>query len=297
MAPDLSGIIVPLLTPLTADDEVDLPALRLLVDRLISAGVSAVVADAGTSEFSQLSDEERRAVAETVIDQVAGRIPALVGVSTPGTRTTIAHAKHAESIGAQGVMVLPPYYAPVPFASIRDHYVAVSDAVSIPIMLYNNLAVTGTLLTVDQLAEIVEASNVRWLKLTTNHLEQVPAVLDRVGTKAVVFEGVDTLAFLSMLNGARGWVAGPANAIPELAIDLYRLTLLDPDLEAARALHLRLVPLLSCFVAAPGIYRSGIKEVCRLRGYELGGTRRPGRDLTDEERSRIGDVYRRAIAA
>jgi 4-hydroxy-tetrahydrodipicolinate synthase len=286
----LEGVVVPLLTPFTRDtDQLDVPALRRLVDRLISAGAPAIIANAGTSEYYHLDDDERRREAEVAIEQAAGRIPVLVGAGAVATRQVIRWAKHAESLGAAGLLIIPPYYDPVPFDAVLRHYTAVSDAVSTPIMLYNNPFVNQMLITPDQVAQLVEVANIPWIKLTTKHIDHVPLILERVGDKATVFEGVDTLAFPSMANGSVGWISGPANAIPELAIQLWRLTRIEANLRAAYALHRRLLPFLD-FAVNRHVFCSFLKSVCGWRGYPLGATRAPFSEMNEAERRRAHEL-------
>lgn len=292
MPPNIEGIVVPLLTPFEAgSQDVDAPALRSLVDLLIAQGVHALIVNAATSEFFLMDDAERRRAAEVVVEQANGRLPVLVGAGAPGTRNSIAHARHAEAIGATGLLIMPPYYVPHSVDAILRHYVAISDAVSIPTMLYNNPFVSGVLLTPDDLVRFVDHANIPWIKLTTQHVEHVPAILDRLGTRAAVFEGVDSLAFPSMANGAQGWVSGPANAIPELALSLWQAVCMDRDLIAGQRLQRRLVPLLD-FLWDEGVFAATLKEICRLRGQPLGVVRSPGAELSDEQRTRVHRLVR-----
>ena len=153
--------------------------------------------------------------------------------------------------------------------------------------------VSGVLLTPDDLMRFVLEANIPWIKLTTQHIEHVPAILDRVGDRATVFEGVDSLAYPSMANGLVGWVSGPANAIPELAIDLWRLTVVERDLGAAYALHRRLVPLLD-YLWNQGVFQSSLKEIWALRGYDQGAVRAPFRELEPAEREQV-HAFARAL--
>ena len=283
----LEGLVVPLLSPFTVDtDELDVAALRRLVDRVIAQGAHAVIANAGTSEYYHLDEAERLIEAEVVVDQVAGRVPVLVGAGATSTRGSIRWAKHAEAIGASGLLMTPPYYGPSPVRAILRHFVAVSDAVSIPTMLYNNQFVCGVLLGPDDLLDFVKHANVPWIKLTTQHPEHVPAILDKVGDRAVCFEGVDNLAFASMAMGSVGWIAGPGNAITELGRELWRLVRIERDLPAAQILHRRLAPLLN-FLWDQGVYCSSLKEICRLRGYPLGAVRPPFEELNEVQRAQV----------
>jgi 4-hydroxy-tetrahydrodipicolinate synthase len=107
--PQLEGIVVPLLTPFRrSDGDLDEPAMRRLVDRLIETGVQALIVNAATSEFFHMDEAERRRAAEVVVEHAAGRIAVLAGAGAPGTRLSIAAARHAQSIGAVGLLMMPP---------------------------------------------------------------------------------------------------------------------------------------------------------------------------------------------
>lgn len=287
MSTKLEGIVVPLLTPFDrTTDELDVAALRGLVDSVISRGAHAVIVNAGTSEYFHLDESERELAATVVVEAVAGRVPVLVGAGAAATRTSIRWARQAEALGADGLLMTPPTYAPVPVAAIRRHFVSVSDAVSLPIMLYNNPFVCGVLLGPRDLGAMVEEANIPWIKLTTQHPEHIPAILDQVGDRAVCLEGVDNLAFASMAMGAVGWVSGPANVITELAVSLWRAVRVDRDLVAAQTLHRRLAPLLD-FLWDEAVFCSSLKEIASLRGSPLGSVRSPFDELSDEQRSRL----------
>lgn len=280
----LEGVVVPLVTPFTRNgDKIDVAALRRLVDILIGAGVQGIIANAGTSEFFHMNDEERRHVAEIVVEQVAGRLPVLCGIGAVATRHVIEWAKHARSLGADGLLLMPPYYEPVPMDAIIAHYAAVSDAVDTPIMLYNTPFATQVLLTAPDIERLVNAANIPWVKLTTGRVELVGQILARLGNKVTLFEGFDTLALQSFASGTRGWIAGPANALPDLTVALWRAMCIDRDLPAGQALYSRMLPVLET-IMSPGIFCSLIKEICGLRGYPLGATRAPFDELNDAQR-------------
>jgi len=284
MRDNLEGVIVPLLTPFTGGGEaVDFPALRRLVDVLVRAGVHGVIANAGTSEFYHLDDDERRRVAEVVVEQAAGRLPVLVGAGAVATRHVVHWARHAKSIGADGLLLMSPYYEPVPVDAIVRHFAAVSDAVDTPIMLYNTPFVTQLTLSASDIARLVDTANIPWVKLTTKNIELIGQVLMRLEGRVTLFEGCDTLAFQSFASGSRGWIAGPANALPDLAVDLWRTMCVERDLVRGYALHRRLLPFMETVVNG-SIFCSYIKEVCGLRGYPLGATRAPFDELNDEQR-------------
>ncbi|MBM3523682.1 MAG: dihydrodipicolinate synthase family protein, partial [Alphaproteobacteria bacterium] len=270
MAKKFQGIVTPLLTPFTADGErVDLGAYRALIDHVIGAGVHAIISNAATSEFSALDDRERMDLAATAIEHARGRVPVLVGASSDATRGAIKWAKHAKSLGADGLLLTPTYYGrPTIEATVR-HYAAVSDAADTPIMLYNAPYAHQVLLTPADIIRIADRSNIPWVKLTTGVIDHVTLLRAMAGDRFAIFEGVDTLAFPSMALGAVGWVAGPSNMIPEHAVELWRLTCIAQDMKAARALNDRIDPI-QRMATTPAIYYAWIKEICRLRGIPLG---------------------------
>ena len=280
MAIALQGIVVPLLSPYTRGNETfDEPAYRRLIDFVIGHGAHAIIANAATSEFNSLDESERLKAAEIAVEHARGRVPVLVGAGAPATRHSIRFAKHAESIGADGLLIVPPFYGTCPIDNIVGHYAAISDACSLPIMLYNALYAQNFVLTPTDVERLAGAANIPWVKLTTGVPQHVTEIRERMGDRMAIFEGVDTLAYASMCMGADGWVAGTANMIPDLAVELWRLTKVEGDMRAARALNDRIDPL-HRFTTVPTIYFAVGKEVCRLRGVPLGGVRLPWDNLT-----------------
>lgn len=283
----LEGILVPVLTPFDpASSDLDEAALRRLVDVLVAQRVHGLVVNANTGEFFLMDDNERKRAAEIVVEQAANRVPVLVGAGSPGTRISIDHAKHAESIGAAGLWIMPPYFTPLSVDKILRHYVDISNNVSIPIMLNNNQFISGVLLSPDDIVRFIDEANIPWIMLTTYRVDQVAGIQNRLGKRVTLFEGVDSLAFPSMANGAAGWVSGPANAIPELALSLWDVVCRDGDLAAGRELQHRLMPFLD-FLWSQGAYQSILKEICRFRGYPLGAVRAPWTELTDAQRAEV----------
>ena len=282
---DFTGIIVPLATPFTKDDEVDFPAYRKLINRVVGSGVTAIIANAATGQFASLSDAERSKVAEVAIEEAGGRIPVLIGAGAPSTHEAIRWTRHAEALGAVGVMIMPPYYGPTPAEVAIQHYAAISAACPLPIMIYNAPYASHVLLQPDHIEAMVETANIRWVKLTTGVIDHVTALRLRLGNRVGIYEGVDPLAFPSFCLGANGWVAGPGNMIPEVAMEMWRRVRAS-DVVAARRLQDLMFPLLQT-MREKMAYGSVINEVCRMRGIELGPVRLPGCELGPEHLKRV----------
>lgn len=287
MQSDLEGIIVPLATPFNKDDEVDFPAYRELIGRVAGSGVSAIIANAATGQFASLSDAERTKVAEVAIEAAGGRIPVLIGAGAASSHEAIRWTRHAEKLGAVGVMIMPPFYGPTPANVAVQHYAAISQACDLPIMIYNAPYASHVLLEPEHIEKMVDAANIQWVKLTTGAIAHITDLRLRLANRVKIYEGVDPLAFPSFCLGADGWVAGPGNMIPEVAIEMWR-RVQKGDLAAARRLQNLVFPLLQT-MRENMAYGSVINEVCRMRGIDLGSVRLPGLELDPDHLQRVRD--------
>lgn len=142
------GTYTVLVTPFTADGAaVDHAALKRLVDFQIDQGIDGLIPLGSTGEFLSVSREERTAIIETILATSAGRVPVLIGTGAEDTNEAVALSREAESLGAQGVMVIPPFYSVPTEDELYFHYKTIADAISIPVMVYNNPAAANVDLT------------------------------------------------------------------------------------------------------------------------------------------------------
>jgi dihydrodipicolinate synthase/N-acetylneuraminate lyase len=137
------GLMPALVTPFDEDGEIDLRATEAVVERYIEAGVDGISALGSTGEFSHLTGPERRRFAEALVGMVDGRVPLVVGVGTTGTREAVDLARHAESVGADGVLSVSPFYWKVGEEALFRHFVTVAESVEIPTLVYNFPMLTG----------------------------------------------------------------------------------------------------------------------------------------------------------
>jgi 4-hydroxy-tetrahydrodipicolinate synthase len=141
MAKSFRGTYTVLITPFSPDGaKVDLAAMRSLVDWQIERGIHGLIPLGSTGEFLSLSDDEHVAVAETVIRTAAGRVPVLIGTGAEDTREVVRLSRRAEKLGADGVMIIPPFYSTPTEDELFHHYKTIGEAISLPIMIYKNPA-------------------------------------------------------------------------------------------------------------------------------------------------------------
>lgn len=272
-AAPLRGIIAYPITPFRADGRPDLDLLGSLVERMVQAKVHAIAPLGSTGVLPYLSDEEREAVAEATIRQVAGRVPTLVGVSSLTTERTVHHARFAERAGATAVMILPMSYWKLTDAEIVRHFDAVASAVSIPIALYNNPATGGLDLAPEVIARILEIPSVTMVKESTGDVNRMHRLVQLCGADVAFYNGSNPLALAAFVAGARGWCTAAPHIIPELTVALYEAAVERGDLAAARALFYRQLPFLQ-FIVKHGLPRA-ISAALELTGVEVGPLRAP----------------------
>ena len=283
------GTYTVLITPFTPSGEaVDIPALKRLVEFQIAEGVDGLIPLGSTGEFLSVSREERAAIVDCVVTTAAGRVPVLVGTGAEDTREVVALSKEAEAQGADGVMIIPPFYSVPTLPELLHHYGRVADAIGIPIMVYNNPATANVDLTPAMLAEISRIPNCRYVKESTLEVTRVRDILALCGDRMEVFAGV--LGYESAWLGAIGWVAVCSNVAPRLSCDMFRAAAFEADRAKALALYRRLAPLLP-FVGGPR-YVSGTKAAFRLMGMEMGDPRPPRLPLPPEETAALAEVLR-----
>ena len=294
--PRFEGVMPALVTPFTPDGSaIDVEALDDLVERSIASGVSGLVPNGSTGEFTTLSHDERRQVAEAVLASAGGRVPTIVGTGALSTAETVALSVHAEQAGAAAVMIVPPFYTPLLWPELVRHFAAVADRTSIPIMYYNLPSASGITLTTERLAELKRVAGVTSLKDTGGDAVAATAFLQSSEDLPTLLNGYDTLTFAALAAGVRGIVWGAASFIPGPCVELHRLLIDDLDLAAARALWARIWPV--CDFLESRDYAAGVKAGCRHVGLSTGPVRAPLQDLSSEDEARLGALVDRAIGA
>jgi 4-hydroxy-tetrahydrodipicolinate synthase len=208
-----SGSIVALVTPMQADGTVDNGALERLVDFHVSNGTNAIVAVGTTGESPTLSVEEHIDVVKRVVARAAKRIPVIAGTGANSTREAIELTQLAKDVGADACLSVTPYYNKPTQEGLYQHFKAIAQAVSVPILLYNVPGRTACDLKPDTVQRLAEFSNIVGLKEAPS-LERNRELLARVGGRMALFSGDDDLACESVLAGFQGVISVTANIAP-----------------------------------------------------------------------------------
>ncbi len=266
------GTFTVLVTPFTADGRsVDVPALRRLVEWQIEQGIHGLIPLGSTGEFLSMTMPEQEQVIEVCVKQAAGRVPVLIGTGAEWTDDAVMKARLAESMGADGVMVIPPYYSTPTSDELFEHYRKIGEAVSMPIMVYNNPATANVDLTPDIVARLAQIDNVRYIKESTLEVTRVRDIIELCGDKMTVFAGI--LGYESFWLGAQGWVAVCSNFLPRDSARLFELVADHKDQPSALALYKRILPLVK--MVGGHRYVSASKVALDYMGLPVGTPRAP----------------------
>ena len=293
MPDKLQGVLAALVTPMTTDQEIDLTRLEEFSDHLIQQGLHGLIPLGSTGEYYALSAEEREQVLRTVIGVAAGRVPVIAGTNGGSTREIIHYSRQAEQLGADGVMLAPPYYSLPTLDELAAHLTAVNKAIGIPIMLYNYPGRTGVDMPPAFIERLARLRNIAYVKESTGEMSRITELLRRCGDRFGVFCGCDTIALESLFMGAAGWVGGVANVLPKAHVDLYEMAVVKPDYDCARQLFSRMLPALEMFEGG-GKYTQFVKAACGLAGQGVGPPRSPLRAASRSEQSELRKVLKLA---
>ena len=230
------GSIVAIVTPFS-NGAVDEEKLRELVEFQIEGGTDAIVPCGTTGESSTLDYEEHDRVIQIVVEQVKKRVPVIAGTGSNSTREAIEMTEHAKQLGADGCLLVTPYYNKPTQEGLYLHYKAVAEAVAIPQILYNVPGRTGVNLLPETVARLSASKNIVAIKEATGSLQQASEILALCGDQIDVLSGDDFITFPMMACGAKGVISVLANIMPKAVGDLTDAYFAG-DLAKARQLHL-----------------------------------------------------------
>jgi 4-hydroxy-tetrahydrodipicolinate synthase len=282
-----SGIIPAMVTPLTADEQINEKSLRRLTNHLIDGKVHGVFAVGSQGEFWAFTPEEKKRVWEIVVDEARGRVPVYAGTVGVTTRETIELTRIAEKIGIDAVSILTPYFIGPNDDQLFDHYRAVAESTSLPILVYTNPARTNVKISPGLLARLAQVKGIVGIKDSSGDLELTAEYIRAVPPTFSVLMGRDTLIYAGLSYGTKGSIAATANVKPALVASIYDKYVAG-DLPGALQAQRELAPLRLAF--AWGTFPVVIKEALNLMGMDAGPCRAPVGPLTAEQRERLKKV-------
>ncbi len=243
------GSMTALVTPFR-DGEVDESCFRALVDWQITSGTHGLVPVGTTGESPTLSHEEHRLVVAACIAEARGRVPVVAGAGSNNTREAIELAQFAEKAGADGLLVVTPYYNKPSQEGLYQHFKAVNDAVGIPIIIYNIPPRSVVDMSIETMQRLYELKNIAGVKDATGNLARTALQRQALGADFIQLSGEDMTALAVMVHGGDGCISVTSNVAPRLCADMQQACR-DGDFKTALALHDRLCPLHAALFVEP----------------------------------------------
>lgn len=290
----LKGIVVPIITPIDAQERVDEQKLRDQVDFVIEGGVSGVLAFGSNGEFYMSEEEEQKRVLQIILDQAKKRVPVFMGIGAISTRKCIRIAQMAQELGADAVSVLQPMFLKPTEEELFTHFKAIAESVpDKPMLLYNNPGRTGYTMSGDLVERLAhELSNVVGMKDSSGDMTQTMEFIRRnrdVDFK--VFGGKDTLIYSCLSVGAVGSVCTTANFVPRLICSIYDAYVAGDQTESL-ALQYKLNPMRLAMDKSS--FPVATKDYCNLLGMAVGDPYRPNLPASGAGRQALIQELKRA---
>lgn len=278
-----TGSCVALITPFT-NDGINFETLDKLIDFQINSGTDAILICGTTGEPSTMDAAEKREVIRHSIEYINKRVPAIIGTGTNSTKASIENAVFAKQSGADGTLVVTPYYNKATQKGLIAHYDAIADAVDIPIIVYNVPGRTNVNILPSTMAQIVKHKNVVGIKEASGNIKQIMEISRLCKKEATLYSGNDDHIVPVLSCGGKGVISVVANVMPKETHEIVSL-FLDGKFEDALALQHKLNPLIDNLFSE--VNPIPVKQAVNFMGYDAGNPRLP---LTNMEIQNSGKL-------
>lgn len=284
--PLFTGVCTALVTPFL-EDRVNYPMMEMLLRRQLDAGITAVVVAGTTGEAPTLSDTEKAQLVRRAKSYVGDSCKIIAGTGSNSTDHAISLSREAEDAGADGILVVSPYYNKATPDGLVAHYTAIANSVSIPVILYNVPSRTGVDIPVSVYRRLSAVPNILGVKEASADITKVARIRRECPGDFYVWSGNDDQTVPAMSLGAMGVVSVLSNLCPGEA-QIMADAALRGDFDTAGAMQLRLLPLIELLFCE--VNPIPIKEAMALMGFDCGGCRLPLTPLTQENRGKLMDM-------
>ncbi len=286
MPESLRGILLPITTPFTSDEEIDSRGLQANLRFWNASGIVGYVVLGSTGERVNLDERECQEIIGTARAEVPRELSFIVGAGQESRRGTINEIKRAAAAGANAVLVITPHFyrAAITQTALVDHYLAVADSSPVPVLLYSMPDLTGVRIEPETAARLSEHPNIIGIKDSSAEVEKLRGTIRLTPSDFAVLTGNGTVLSEALDAGARGGILAVACVATAVCVAIYR-TVTSGDIERAAMLQERLTPLAKAVTTRFGI--GGLKAALDMKGLAGGAVRAPLMGRTDLERQEI----------
>ena len=267
-----TGAGVALVTPMKADGSIDYEVLEQLIEFQINGGTDAIIACGTTGESATMTEQEHMDVLDFIVNKVAKRVPVIAGTGSNETRVAAKISVHAEECGADGLLIVTPYYNKASQHGLVKHYYHIADKVNIPIITYNVPSRTGCNIKPETYVELCKHPNIVATKEASGDLSAIAQIRALCGDELDVYSGNDDQIVPVMSLGGKGVISVLSNVLPKETHDMVQ-TYLDGNVKESMRLQLEYLDLINgLFMDVNPI---PVKEALNIMGYNVGECRLP----------------------
>jgi 4-hydroxy-tetrahydrodipicolinate synthase len=292
MTTEFGTVITAMVTPFTDDLKLDLDTMAKLTDRLIDMGSDGLLVTGTTGESPTLNFDEKVALWETVIRTARGRVPIMLGTGTNNTQDCIALTRKAQEVGGDAILLVSPYYNKPPQNALYEHFKAVANVTSLPVMIYNVPGRTGCNIDPETVISLAnDVPNIVALKEAGGSIDQASEICRRAPTCFTVYSGDDSFTLPLLAVGAKGIVSVASHLVAGQIREMIA-SFGKGQWETAKNIHQSLFPVFKglFFTTSPAPVKAGLK----LIGFPVGGLRPPLLPLTAQEEEYLDGILEEA---
>jgi len=286
--PIFRGAGVAIITPYT-EDGINFPELGRIIDDQIKNHTDAIIITGTTGESATMSDEEHRAAIKFAVDHVKGRVPVIAGTGSNETSYAVDLSKYAESVGADALLVVTPYYNKCTQKGLIAHYTAIADAVNIPIILYDVPSRTGVGITTDTYVQLSKHPNIVAVKEANGDLSKILRLRAAVGDDLVIYSGNDDQIVPILSLGGQGVISVLSNVAPQETHDMCQ-AFFDGDTKKAEQMQVEYTDLIDALFCE--VNPIPVKVAMRKLGYNAGPLRMPLSEMEPQHEKQLEDSLR-----
>ncbi|RID83675.1 4-hydroxy-tetrahydrodipicolinate synthase [Peribacillus asahii] len=280
-------ILTAMVTPFDHNGEIDFNTARNLINYLIDNGTDGLVVAGTTGESPTLTTEEKVELFKFVVEVVNGRIPVIAGTGSYNTKASIDLTKLAEQAGVDGIMLVAPYYNKPSQEGLYQHFKAIAESTSLPVMLYNIPGRSVVNISVETVVRLAQIPNIVSIKDASGNLDAMTAIISQTPEDFSLYSGDDGLTLPVLSIGGTGVISVASHIIGnemQAMIENFK----NGKLQEAALAHRKLLPIIKALFAAPN--PSPVKAALNLKGISVGGVRLPIIPLNDEETNSLQQV-------
>ncbi len=267
-----TGAGVAIITPFNPDGSIDFEGLGTNIDYQIENGTDAIIICGTTGESSTMTEEEHLECIRYAVERTNHRVPVIAGTGSNDTRVAIELSIEAEKAGADGLLLVTPYYNKTTQAGLVNHYTMIANSVNIPIILYNIPGRTGMAISIEALKELANHKNIVAIKEASGNISYTAQVAAAVGDKMDIYSGNDDMIVPMMALGAKGVISVLSNILPKETHDMCQYCL-DNNFQPAIEMQLKYLELVNALFCE--VNPIPVKEAMNLLGMAAGGCRMP----------------------